>query len=454
MDEPGEDGTDKPGRRPGGRAAASRSRRAAPTGRAGRRPAAADLFAAVVELVSSGAPAFRSTARRYSLCAADADDAYQRGLEILMTKAPTASRSELRPWLHTVIKHEALALRRQRERLLAGAPGSPAETIAAESAPGPDEGAVERERVRQTAEALADLKPGEIQCLLLKALGYSYEEISARTGFSWTKVNRSLTEGRKRFFSRFGQIESGERCERFAPLLSAASDGEASADDERRLKAHLRGCHACRAALRAYRTVPLRLAQLLPPAVLAPSADDGGWWSRLYESLVAGTGDRAAALGYKLQHAGEMVASQKTAAVVASTAALAGGAAVHERAFDQRQAEKRPKAGKGTSSPAPQRAAAPVHQLPPATSVPRRSSGSTPGPTAREPTAEDSAATEFGPQGVPVRRRSPSASSDRLGSEPVRSASNTSEAPGIPGSAPSPAGTSPSRDGGAAEFGP
>ena len=91
----------------------------APDEAARRRPDAHEVFAAAVELATSGAGSFRRTARRYSICAADADDAYQRSLEILLTKAPTADRSELRPWLHTVIKHEALALRRQRERTVA-----------------------------------------------------------------------------------------------------------------------------------------------------------------------------------------------------------------------------------------------------------------------------------------------------------------------------------------------
>jgi RNA polymerase sigma factor (sigma-70 family) len=234
MDDPGE-ADNESSRKPVSRPGPTRSR-----------PRAGDLFSAVVEMVSSGAAAFKGTARRYSICSADAEDAYQRGLEILMTKAPTASRAELQPWLHTVIKHEALALRRQRERLLGSDPTPPGE-ISVESVPSPAEGVAQRERLRQTAEALGELKSSEIQCLLLKALGYSYDEIAERTGFSWTKVNRSLTEGRKRFFARFGQIESGQRCERFAPLLSAASDGEASGDDQRLLRAHLRSCYACRA---------------------------------------------------------------------------------------------------------------------------------------------------------------------------------------------------------------
>lgn len=146
-------------------------------GRGQRRPPANELFAAAAELASKGAGAFRNTARRYSLCPADADDAYQRGLEILMTKAPVTDRTELRRWLHTVIKHEALALRRQRERLLGNNGDETSEAVPA-STPGPDEGAVDRERAQQTGEALGQLKSSETQCLLLGALGYSYDEIS------------------------------------------------------------------------------------------------------------------------------------------------------------------------------------------------------------------------------------------------------------------------------------
>ena len=60
-----------------------------------------------------------ATARRFAATAEDAEDAYQRGVEILLTKAPTTAEEELVPWLRTVVKHEAWALRRQRLR---GAP--------------------------------------------------------------------------------------------------------------------------------------------------------------------------------------------------------------------------------------------------------------------------------------------------------------------------------------------
>ena len=66
-----------------------------------------------IELVALHEAALRRTARRYSLCADDADDAYQRALEILLTKAPTDDLRELIRWTQTVVKHEALAVRAQ-----------------------------------------------------------------------------------------------------------------------------------------------------------------------------------------------------------------------------------------------------------------------------------------------------------------------------------------------------
>src|SRR2546429_57803 len=80
--------------------------------------------------------------------------------------------------------------------------------------------------LRVGAEAMANLKPPEIRCLLLKAEGLSYKEIAEATGFTYTKVNRALTEGRRAFMARVASIESGAECERVAPLISKAADGE------------------------------------------------------------------------------------------------------------------------------------------------------------------------------------------------------------------------------------
>ena len=73
---------------------------------------------AAVELVAREDAELRQTARRFSLCEDDAEDAYQRALEILLVKAPSDRPRELIRWMKTVVKHEALAIRRYRERML------------------------------------------------------------------------------------------------------------------------------------------------------------------------------------------------------------------------------------------------------------------------------------------------------------------------------------------------
>src|SRR4051812_7110571 len=66
----------------------------------------------------------------------------------------------------------------------------------------------------------------------------------------FTKVNRSLAEGRARFLRRFSDIDSGAACASWSAVLSAIVDGEATADDLARVRPHLRHCSACRATLR------------------------------------------------------------------------------------------------------------------------------------------------------------------------------------------------------------
>lgn len=221
---------------------------------------------AAVELIARDGAGLRQTARRFSLCEDDAEDAYQRALEILLTKAPSDRPHELIRWMKTVVKHEALAIRRRRERLLGPGDdelGDPVARIAAESA-GPGERLERREEIARSREALRSLKPAELRALTLLAAGYSYAEIGEITGFSQTKVNRCLAEGRERFRRLIVRSEEGARCAELAPLLSAWCDGEASAADTATVREHLRACTACRATMRAYRAAPAAVAALVP----------------------------------------------------------------------------------------------------------------------------------------------------------------------------------------------
>jgi DNA-directed RNA polymerase specialized sigma24 family protein len=59
----------------------------------------------VLDLIAAHADSLLRTARRYSLCADDAQDAYQRGLEILMRHAARLDADRAGGWLHTVAYH-------------------------------------------------------------------------------------------------------------------------------------------------------------------------------------------------------------------------------------------------------------------------------------------------------------------------------------------------------------
>jgi RNA polymerase sigma factor (sigma-70 family) len=287
------------------------------------RPPRPEIDEAALELLARHGAQILATARRYAATPEDAEDAYQRGLEILLTKAPTTREDDLVPWLKTVVKHEAFALRRQRDRHSPitddGELGERGTAAAATH-----DQAERYERLRQGAEALRQLKPQEIRALLLKAEGYSYAEICEITGWSYTKVNRCLTEGRQALSVHLAGIQGGIECAKLAPLLSALADGEATAEQMARLRPHMKTCLACRATLREFRAAPARVAALAPAAVLA--ADPGGGPLRvLFESLAGAAQQKAAVFGERAQAAAELVSAQKVAAVAASAAALAGG---------------------------------------------------------------------------------------------------------------------------------
>jgi RNA polymerase sigma factor (sigma-70 family) len=287
---------------------------------------------AAIEMIAAYEGALKRTARRYSLDEEDADDAYQRALEIVLTKAPTTDARELIRWTQTVTKHEALALRQGRERLLGyhggGAGADPVALIPA-AADGPEEQVERREAIARSREALRALKPAELRAMSLLAEGYSYAEIGELTGFSQTKINRVLAEGRDRFRSMVSSSEDGSRCQQLLPLLSAFCDGEASAGDSEVVREHLRACGHCRSTMRTYRAAP-RIAIALAPA-LPPSRS----LLERAQDLLAGLGSRLPGIGAGDPAAAQIAASGGSrgagmvavAKLLALCAGAAGGAA-------------------------------------------------------------------------------------------------------------------------------
>jgi RNA polymerase sigma factor (sigma-70 family) len=223
---------------------------------------------AAVETYARNETSLRRTARRFSLCEDDADDAVQRALEIVLRRVPSADPRHLVKYMQTVVKHEALAVRAERERILASPLPPDAEDDWVSLLPAvsgdPAERAERREAVARSREALQALKPQELRALTLLAEGYSYAEIGEITSWSHTKINRCLAEGRERFRSLVSRSEDGRRCAEMRPLISAFCDNEASVEQVAELREHLRACASCRATLRTYRAAPAAAAALAP----------------------------------------------------------------------------------------------------------------------------------------------------------------------------------------------
>jgi RNA polymerase sigma factor (sigma-70 family) len=411
-----------------------------------RRRAAVEIFARHEETL-------RRTARRYSLCADDVDDALQRALEIVLTKAPTDDPKELIRWTQTVTKHEALAVRQSRERILT--PQSPRRengedwvaSIPANSV-GPAERVERRETIARSREALKALKPQELRALTLLAEGYSYVEIERITGFSQTKVNRCLSEGRERFRKAVLESEDGSRCAELRPLLSPFCDGQLDAAEAETVREHLRACAGCRAVLRAYRAAPHAAAALAPALPVSRSlferAHDslGGLLSRLPGQGAADAGLPQVAATGGVRGAGA-TALAKLLAVCAgtagATACVATGVVPVPLELGQRQAEA-PRIER------PYRAA--IEQL---------------GGPEYEPAPEPEPAPEAEPPREPARQDSPKGSDAQATAAPEATAlpeasagavEYTPEPPAV--ASPSPGGEEAGSSAGSAagEFGP
>ena len=223
----------------------------------------------VLGIIGAHADSLLAVARRHSLCPDDAQDAYQRAMEILLRHARRLEAEGAPKWAHTVVKHEAMRLRAARSRTV-GSEEPDLDRHEAAGLPTPDEHVLAFDRLSRSAEALQRLKPQELRALWLKAQGHSYQEIAERCGWSYTKVNRCITEGRRSFLQRYAGIEAGEECRRWEPVLSAIVDGEAKAAQLAQARPHLRNCPACRATLRGLReSAAPRAARRPGPAVAA-----------------------------------------------------------------------------------------------------------------------------------------------------------------------------------------
>jgi RNA polymerase sigma factor (sigma-70 family) len=235
-----------------------------------QRPAApADPHERVATIVARHGDLLLRVARQYALCTDDAHDAVQRALEIYMRRVDSLDPTTELAWMKVVVKHESLAVRRSRA-------GVASEDLDLDAVPAVAQRSVEErfessERVERSAEVMRRLKRDEARALMLKAEGLSYNEIGERLGWTYTKVNRCITEGRRRFMRLYEELETGVECERLAPTLHALAEGTASAESLLELRPHLRNCAGCRATIRALHNSHLGRLSAFAAAVIAPA---------------------------------------------------------------------------------------------------------------------------------------------------------------------------------------
>jgi RNA polymerase sigma factor (sigma-70 family) len=154
--------------------------------------------------LTEGRAALRSQADRHAPQQADADDAMQEAcLQFLRYYDGPPGEAALR-WLMLCVKHRGwqIAKRRRTRESFDGVgatdaydPRGPLLNVRCER-PDPAERTEREQDVAGFFSALGRLKPDERTALLLLGLGYSYREIAESRGWTQTKVNRCISEGR------------------------------------------------------------------------------------------------------------------------------------------------------------------------------------------------------------------------------------------------------------------
>jgi RNA polymerase sigma factor (sigma-70 family) len=134
-------------------------------------------------------------ARRNSVCTEDAEEALQDAFILFIDHFDPDTKTPPLAWLTLTLKRRCWALyRHQRLR------GAARRDDGVEGLPDrhrlPDELIEVNDTVARVRLQLAGLKQAEREALGLLALGYSYREICELTGWTYTKVNRCISEGR------------------------------------------------------------------------------------------------------------------------------------------------------------------------------------------------------------------------------------------------------------------
>jgi RNA polymerase sigma factor (sigma-70 family) len=181
---------------------ATREAQIATAQRRPRTPRAVRAEALAAQIYAAHRVRLLALARRNCACSEDAEEALHDAFALFIDHFDPDSETPPLAWLTLTLKRACWA-RSERERR-ARREGHPfgrtvsfadrAELIAA------DQSLTEElaGELGEARERLARLRPAERTALGLFAVGYSYREICALTGWTYTRVNRCIAEGRAR----------------------------------------------------------------------------------------------------------------------------------------------------------------------------------------------------------------------------------------------------------------
>jgi DNA-directed RNA polymerase specialized sigma24 family protein len=141
---------------------------------------------------------FLGVARRHSLCDDDAWEALSRSFEVALRHRGRIRPETAAAWFATVVRHEAMRIRRDRSRHLHLDP-----TVHEPAAPEPEAEREDDPRLPALRVAMRQLKPDQRRALFLfyamepsRGDGGRYRRIMRATGWSQKKVERCLADGR------------------------------------------------------------------------------------------------------------------------------------------------------------------------------------------------------------------------------------------------------------------
>lgn len=130
-------------------------------------------------------------ARHHCRRDADVEDVLQEAFAAFLTEYDPGGGAPALPWLTLVLKRKCWRTNERREVEIE--PLALAEVVV-EATLDPSVRFAERDEARSR---LGELKRDERRALILHAAGYTYGEIGERCGWTGTKVNRCLYEGRR-----------------------------------------------------------------------------------------------------------------------------------------------------------------------------------------------------------------------------------------------------------------